>query len=149
ARAMHRDWDRFRALQGTLTLELRWIVASVLAVALTYVVQIESWRSVLRGWGQRVAYAPAARAWTLANLGRYIPGKVWSVAGLAVLAQRAGVDVGPATASAFASQAIAVGVGVAVVAAVMPHAASPLRLAAAGLAAAATVIALVWRPTVT
>src|SRR3989454_11301057 len=75
--------------------------------------QIESWRRILAGWGQRIAFGPAARTWSVANLGRYVPGKVWSVAGLVVLAQRAGVAPGPAAASAFVIQAVSLGSGVA------------------------------------
>ena len=116
-------------------------------VFLTYAMQIESWRRILSGWGQRLALGPAARTWCLANLGRYVPGKVWSVAGLVVMAQRAGVAPGPAAASAFVIQAVSLGSGVAVVAAVTPHSAPPLRLALGGLAAVATILVLVWRPT--
>src|SRR5213080_1303364 len=75
------------------------------------------------------------------------PGKVWSVAGLLVLAQQAGVPPGPATASAFVIQAVALGSGVAVVAAVTPQAAPPLRLLLAGIAALGTIALLGWRPT--
>src|SRR4029077_12952992 len=123
-----------------------WIVASALTVFATYVMQIESWRRILAGWHQRLGFAAAARTWSLANLGRYVPGKVWSVAGLVVLAQRAGVQPGPAAASAFVIQAVSLGRGVAVVAAVPPHSAPPLRLALGGLAAVATILVLVWRP---
>ena len=101
-----------------------------LLVLLTYVAQIQSWRAVLAGWRQRLSLGAAARTWSLANLGRYVPGKVWSVAGLVVLAERAGVERAPAAASAFASQALAVGTGAIVVAACTPHATSPLRPAA-------------------
>src|SRR2546430_5869680 len=66
---------------------------------------------------------------------------------LVVLAQRAGVAPGPAAASAFVIQAVSLGTGVAVVAAVTPHSAPPLRLALAGLAAVVTILVLVWRPT--
>jgi uncharacterized membrane protein YbhN (UPF0104 family) len=113
-------------------------------VLLTYVMQVESWRRILAGWGQRLGFRAAARVWSLANLGRYVPGKVWSVAGLVVLAQQAGVEAGPAAASAFVLQAISLGTGVAVVAAVAPASAPPLRLAAAGLAAVLTIAVLVW-----
>jgi len=116
-------------------------------VLATYAVQIESWRRILAGWHQRLRFAAAARTWSLANLGRYVPGKVWSVAGLVVLAQRAGVQPGPAAASAFVIQAVSLGSGVAVVAAAAPHSAPPLRLAAAALVAVATIGALAWRPT--
>src|SRR5207245_11250711 len=112
-----------------------------------YGMQIESWRRILAGWGQRIAFGPAARTWSLANLGRYVPGKVWSVAGLVVLAQRAGVQPGPAAASAFVIQAVSLGSGVAVVAAVAPPRAPPPRLAAAGLAGVVTLGPLAWRPT--
>jgi len=147
-RALGRNWAEFRSLHVALTVRPLWIVASVLLVLLTYVAQIESWRAVLAGWRQQLSFRAAARTWSLANLGRYVPGKVWSVAGLVVLAERAGVERAPAAASAFASQALAVGTGAAVVAACTPHATSPLRLVAAVLAAVVTVGLLVWSPTV-
>jgi uncharacterized membrane protein YbhN (UPF0104 family) len=146
-RALARNWDQFRSLHVTLTIGPGWIAASVLLVFLTYVMQVESWRRILAGWGQGIGFGAAARVWSLANLGRYVPGKVWSVAGLVVLAQQAGVESGPAAASAFVLQAISLGTGVAVVAAVAPGSAPPLRLAAAGLAAVLTLAVLVWPPT--
>src|SRR5207245_1326522 len=147
ARSIGRNWAEFRSLHAVLTIKPVWIAGSALAVSASYAMHIESWRRILLGWGQRIAIGAAARTWSLANLGRYVPGKVWSVAGLVVLAQRAGVQMAPAAASAFVSQALAVGTGAAVVAAVTPHATSPLRLAAAGLAALATVGVLTWAPT--
>jgi glycosyltransferase 2 family protein len=147
ARSLARNWGEFQSLHATLRVRPAYLVGSILAVCATYAIQIESWRRILRGWGQRIAFGTAARTWSLANLGRYVPGKVWSVAGLVVLAQRAGVEAAPAAASAFAAQAITVGAGAAVVAAVTPHATSPLRLAGAGLVALVTVAVLVWAPT--
>ena len=147
-RSIARNWSEFRSLHVTLAIAPGWIAGCVILVFLTYAMQIESWRRILAGWGQRLAFGPAARTWSVANLGRYVPGKVWSVAGLVVLAQRAGVEPGPAAASAFVIQAVSLGSGVAVVAAVTPpHSAPPLRLALAGLAAVATILVLVWRPT--
>ena len=148
ARALARNWAEFRTLHVALAVRPLWIATSALLVLLTYVAQIESWRAVLAGWRQRLSFGAAARTWSLANLGRYVPGKVWSVAGLVVLAERAGVERAPAAASAFASQALAVGTGSAVVAACTPHATSPLRLGVAVLAAAVTVGLLVWPPAV-
>jgi uncharacterized membrane protein YbhN (UPF0104 family) len=146
-RALARNWDQFRTLHVTLTIGPGWIAGSVLMVLLTYAMQVESWRRILAGWGQGLRFRAAARVWSLANLGRYVPGTVWSVAGLVVLARQAGVETGPAAASAFVLQAISLGTGVAVVAAVTPGSAPPLRLAAAGLAAVLTIAVLVWPPT--
>ncbi len=143
-RTIARHWDEFRSLHLSLTLEPGWIALSVLAVFVTYAIQIESWRRLLAGWSQHLPYGRAARIWLLVNLGRYIPGKVWSVAGLIALAQRAGVETWAAGASAFAIQAVGVGTAAAVAAAATPSAASPLRLGAAALAAAATIGILAW-----
>ena len=143
-RAIARNWDEFRSLRVTLAPHAGWLALSLLAVFLTYALQIESWRRILAGWGQRLPYGRAARIWLLVNLGRYIPGKVWSVAGLIVLAQRAGVEAWAAGASAFAIQAVGLGTAVAVVAAAIPGTESPLRLGAAGIVAVATIGVLAW-----
>ncbi|HYT69830.1 MAG TPA: lysylphosphatidylglycerol synthase domain-containing protein [Gemmatimonadales bacterium] len=143
-RAAARNWTEFRSLHVTLALKAGPLALSVLAVMVTYALQIESWRRILAGWAQHLPYGKAARIWLLVNLGRYVPGKVWSVAGLIVLAQRAGVEPWAAGASAFAIQAVGLGTAVAVVAAATPGAESPLRLAAAALVATATIGFLAW-----
>jgi len=144
ARALGRHWAEFRSLELRLEIHPGWLFLSIVSVLLTYALQIASWRRVLHGWGQRLEFGTAARIWCLANLGRYVPGKVWSVAGLVVLAQRAGVAGWAAAASAVAVQALGIGTAVVLVAATTPAAASPLRLAAAAVAAAATLGALAW-----
>lgn len=142
--ALSRNWSEFRSLHMSFALRPGWIALSVLVILLSYASSVEAWRRILAGWGQRLAYGRAARVWLVANLGRYIPGKVWSVAGLMALAQRAGIEPWAAGASAFAIQAIAIGTAVALVAAATPSAASPLRLSAAALVAAGTIALLTW-----
>jgi hypothetical protein len=147
ARSLARNWAAFQSVHVTLDAKIGWLAASVAVVFLTYAIQIESWRRMLRGWDQRIPYTRAARAWTIANLGRYIPGKVWSVAGLVVLAERAGVRRSAAAVSAFAMQAVVLGTGVVLVAGATPHAASPVLLGGAVLAALALIGVLAWRRT--
>ena len=147
ARSLARSWTAFQSVQVTLDVKIGWLAASVGVIFLTYAIQIESWRRMLHGWDQRLSYPNAARAWTLANLGRYIPGKVWSVAGLVVLAERAGVRRSAAAVSAFAMQAVILGTGVVLTALATPHAASPLLLGGAVLAALALIGVLAWRRT--
>src|SRR6266545_3537702 len=108
-RSIARNWAAFPSVHVTLDIRIGWLVASVATVFITYAIQIESWRRMLRGWEQRLPFTGAARAWCLANLGRYIPGKVWSVAGLVVLAERAGIRRSAAAISAFAMQAVVLG----------------------------------------
>lgn len=142
ARVLNRHWHEL----GETGLRLRprpgWILLSAVVVWATYGLLIAAWRGVIRAWGEPLGPTQALRIWALSNLGRYLPGKVWSVAGLAVLARRAGVAGWAAVGSALVLQAVAVGSGVAVTAATVPNAASPLWLAAAAATAAGTVAAL-------
>lgn len=137
-----RNWHEYRSLKVDFTWHAGWLALSVLTVFVSYAFSIEAWRRVMAGWQQRVPYGRAARIWLVANLGRYVPGKVWSVAGLVVLAQRAGVASWAAAASAFAIQAIAIGTAIVVVAAATPGAESPVRLGAAALLALAVITVL-------
>ncbi len=139
-RALARHWVEFRTLDVDLSLDPLVIVVAALTVWMTYLILIEAWRWIIVGWGQSLRRPAAARIWLVSNLGRYLPGKVWSIAGLAVLATRAGVKGWAATGSALAMQALAIGTGATVVAIAAPRTASPLQLAVAGVIA----IAFVW-----
>lgn len=145
--AIVKNWSEFRSLHVALAPHPAWIALSVAVVFLTYALQIASWRCILAGWDQALPYGRAARIWLVVNLGRYVPGKVWSVAGLIVLAQRAGVEAWAAGASAVAVQAIGIGTAVALVALATPGAASPVRLGGAALVAVATIALLAWEKT--
>jgi hypothetical protein len=136
-----RNWNEYRSLDVSLELSAGWIALSVLTVFLSYGFSVEAWRRVIAGWSQQVPYWRSSRIWLVANLGRYVPGKVWSVAGLVILAQRAGVAPWAAAASAVAIQAIAIGTAVVVVAVATPGAVSPLRLVA-GMVLAGGIIAV-------
>jgi uncharacterized membrane protein YbhN (UPF0104 family) len=143
--AVARNWGQFRSMRLSITPRPGWLALSVLVILMSFASSVEAWRRILGSWSQHLRFLVAARIWLLANLGRYIPGKVWSVAGLVVLAQRAGVAPWAAAASAVAIQAVAIGTAVAIVAAATPGAASPVRLAAAALIAVATIAVLAWK----
>lgn len=142
-RTLARHWREFRSMELPLHLDPAWIGLAAAVVLLTYAVLVAAWNLVIAGWGQRLDYRRAVRIWTISNLGRYLPGKIWSVAGLALLAQREGVAGWAAVGAAVAMQAIAMGSGVAVVAASAPGALSPLSLTAAAVVAAVTIASLV------
>ncbi len=143
-RSLSRNWDEFSAIEFELHVKPEWILLSVLVVWATYAIQIASWRTILAGWQQRIAYRDAARAWCLANLGRYVPGKLWSIAGLVVLAQRAGVAGWAAGASAVVVQAVGVGTGVILVAAALGPGTFAVGLAIAAAVATGTLALLAW-----
>jgi len=141
-RSLARHWDEFRAVQFPVRLHAGWIGLAALVVLLTYAVLIAAWKAVI-AQGHRLPYLRAVRVWTLSNLGRYLPGKIWSVAGLAVLAAREGIPGWAAVAAAVAMQAIALGSGVAVVAAAVPGSLAGARLAGAAAVAVLTIVMLV------
>jgi glycosyltransferase 2 family protein len=144
------NWESLRTQPIEWRISPAWIVTSVLVVFAAYSVLIEAWRRVVLSMGERLAFGSAVRIWFLASLGKYVPGKVWAVAGAAVLAQRAGVDPSVAVAAALVLQALAVASGAAAVAltardafqaagpGMLPLAAAVVLLSFAGIAALAS-----------
>lgn len=115
-RSLVRNWDELRAQPLDWNVQPGWLLLSALVVWLMYALLIAAWRRMLTTWGRGLDFWPAARIWILSSLGKYLPGKVWAVAGMAVMAQRAGVGAGPATGSAVILQVLAIGTGTAVAA---------------------------------
>ncbi|MBW3533768.1 MAG: flippase-like domain-containing protein [Gemmatimonadetes bacterium] len=84
------------------------LLLSCVALALGYVASGLIWGRMVRDLGgPRLAPLDAVSVYMVANLGRYVPGKLWQIAGLAVLARRRGVPAAVATAAAVAGQAVA------------------------------------------
>jgi glycosyltransferase 2 family protein len=94
------QWNAFRASGAHL--EPRWALvgASSLLVLLTYALLIETWRRTVRAWDSELSFTRAARIWCISNLGRYLPGKVWQIGAMGVMAQAEGVSPVAATGSA-------------------------------------------------
>lgn len=143
-RSVARNWDAFRQVDIALAIDPLLVGLAAAIVLGTYGLLIEAWRRILAGWGERLPLRRAVTIWSVSNLGRYLPGKVWSIAGLAVLARRAGTSGWAAAGSAVAMQALAVGTGAAVAVLAVPGALTVGQGAAALLAAIAAVGLLTW-----
>jgi uncharacterized membrane protein YbhN (UPF0104 family) len=149
-RSIAANWQSLKAQPIDWKLSPSWLLLSVLVVFAGYLALIEAWRRVVLSMGERLPFWSAARIWFLASLGKYVPGKVWAIAGAAVLARRAGVDASVAVAGALVLQALAIGSGTVVVAftagdafraagpAMVPLAAAVLLLCLAGIAVLAS-----------
>ena len=85
------------------------LAVSCLVLLLGYLFSAGLWGRIVRDLG-----GPTLPAWTsmrlfmVANLGRYVPGKIWQIAGLAYLARGQGVSGGVATGAAVLGQGIAI-----------------------------------------
>ena len=82
-----------------LTSEPRWglIALSGGVFLLAHAVLIETWRTVLACWGAHLTFWSAARVWSVSNLARYIPGKIWQIGAMGAMARE--LDVSPIAAS--------------------------------------------------
>ena len=87
----------------------------------------------------RASLRTTFRVYFLASLGRYVPGKVWQLAGLAVLAQRAGLPPGTSMAAAVFAQFAFLTTGLLLLAVLLPGYAEfwPALIAAISIAVAA------------
>jgi glycosyltransferase 2 family protein len=94
------QWRVFRESGAHLTPRWGLIVLSSLLVLLAYAVLIETWRRTVRAWDADLPWTEAARIWFISNLGRYLPGKVWQIGAMGVMAQQQGVSAVAATGSA-------------------------------------------------
>jgi uncharacterized membrane protein YbhN (UPF0104 family) len=111
ARALARNWEELRSQPLDWRIRPGWLLLSAAVVWLMYAILIVAWRIMLAAWGQRLGGWEAARIWTVSSLGKYLPGKVWAIAGMAVMSQRAGVAPWAATGSAVLLQVLAIGTG--------------------------------------
>ncbi len=84
------------------------LLASCALLLLAYFWSAALWgRIVVDLGGPTLSTFASIRLFMVANLGRYVPGKVWQIAGLAVLARRRGVPAATATGAAVLGQGIA------------------------------------------
>jgi glycosyltransferase 2 family protein len=110
-RYLVQNWDAIRREPIAWRLSPGWLLASLALVLFTYVLLVEAWRRMLLGWGPRLPWLDSARIWVLSSMGKYVPGKLWAIAGMAVMAQRRGVPAWTATASAVVLQVVSIGTG--------------------------------------
>jgi len=118
-------WSAVRALNGqwrlaadrlaALRLDWTWIGAATLIVLLTYALLIETWRRVILASGETLSFRTAARIWFISNLGKYVPGKIWSIAAMTVMARKESVSPMTAAGSSVLIQLVTIAAGIGVV----------------------------------
>ena len=109
------QWSALRDVRQSI--DVRWpplLLASAL-VLLTYALLIETWRAVLSAWSARLPFWQAARITSVSNLGRYVPGKIWQITAMGLMAQRRGVPPVAAAGSAILTNLVSILTGLGVV----------------------------------
>src|SRR5206468_10394062 len=72
-------------------------------------------RRILVAWDSHLPFGDSARIWFLSNLGRYVPGNIWSLTAMGVMAKRRGLSAIPAAGSSVLMQTVSLATGTAVV----------------------------------
>lgn len=74
-------------------IDVRWsmLLWSLPPLFFALSVQVAAWQWNLRQMGVRVSYKALFRTYYIANLARYIPGKIWSLAGMVAGGMRLGI----------------------------------------------------------
>jgi len=115
ARALRGQWSSAAARLQSLRPQWTSILAATVIVLLTYGLLIETWRRVVVGSGQALTFPQAARIWFVSNLGKYVPGKIWSIAAMTMMARDQSVSGGVAAGSSVLIQLVTVAAGIGVV----------------------------------
>ncbi|MHB1298081.1 MAG: lysylphosphatidylglycerol synthase domain-containing protein [Gemmatimonadaceae bacterium] len=144
-----RQWGDLRSLGARIRPDWWRVAGSAGVVLVSYGVLIATWRAMVAQWAERLDTFTAMRIWFVSNLGRYVPGKVWQIGAMGVMAQDAGVSAVAAVGSSLVIALVNLLVGFAVVgatgaglvAAVLP---SRGALVVAVAALAVGVAALPW-----
>ena len=85
------QWDELLALRATVHPNWGLFGLSGAVVLVSYAVLIETWRRTVTAWGARISWRDAARIWFVSNLGKYVPGGIWQIGAMGVMAQEKGV----------------------------------------------------------
>jgi uncharacterized membrane protein YbhN (UPF0104 family) len=91
-----------------------WIAGAIALGTANLFLMALVWTDLFRRTGGTAGHAEAVRVWVVTNIGRYIPGKVWQLGGLAVYMKERGDSGAAALVAAVAFQIIALVTGAAI-----------------------------------
>ena len=115
ARSLATQWSKVEPRLSHIEFGWQWIGAATVLILLTYALLIEGWRRILSAWDSQLPFAQAARIWFLSNLGKYVPGNIWSLTAMGVMAKERGLSAIAAAGSSVIMQMVSLATGTAIV----------------------------------
>jgi uncharacterized membrane protein YbhN (UPF0104 family) len=114
-RELARQWSSLRTTP--LNANPHWwaIGLSGVIVLGVYALLVQTWRVLLAEAGDSLSFMRAARIWSISNLWRYVPGKLWQIGAMSGLALRENVSAAAAAGSAVLSTVLNIASGLAIV----------------------------------
>ena len=107
------QWSDIHAQPLSIDIDGIALLVSAGIVLATYALLVQVWRILLAGAGEALPFWRAARIWSISNLWRYVPGKVWQIGAMSMLAQRERVSPVAAAGSAILSTVLNIATGLA------------------------------------
>lgn len=106
--ALVRHWEGLRAEVAGFRWEAdpAWLLLALGCTAAGLVLSGVAWTGLHRATGGEIGVGEGTVAWLGSNLGRYVPGKVWQLAGLAAWVRSRGDSGATALSSSLALQAV-------------------------------------------
>ncbi len=114
-RSLAGQWSKVESRLTHIQFGWEWILAATALVLVTYALLIEGWRRVLEAWDSHLPFNVAARIWFLSNLGKYVPGNIWSLTAMGVMAKKRGLSAIAAAGSSVIMQTVSLATGTAIV----------------------------------
>lgn len=115
AKSLATQWGSFESRFTHIQFGWRSIGLATLVVLVTYALLIEGWRRILVAWASTLPFNVAARIWFLSNLGKYVPGNIWSLTAMGVMARRRGLSALAAAGSSVIMQTVSLATGAGIV----------------------------------
>jgi uncharacterized membrane protein YbhN (UPF0104 family) len=100
------NWSQVKDFDWKFNYPLLIISFLLQIMALCWLVQI--WRWILRHSGSTISYPGLFKIWFYANLGRYLPGKIWQFLGMVYMLEKRGVPKRNSISTAILAQSFSV-----------------------------------------
>jgi uncharacterized membrane protein YbhN (UPF0104 family) len=115
ATALATQWDKVGSRLSDIRFGWEWISIATGLVLVTFALLIEGWRRVLGAWDSHLPFSQASRIWFLSSLGKYVPGNIWSLTAMGVMARQRGLSAVAAAGSSVIMQMVSLVTGAAIV----------------------------------
>jgi uncharacterized membrane protein YbhN (UPF0104 family) len=114
-RSLVTQWTKVEPRMSHIQFGWQWIGSATVLVLIAYALLIEGWRRVLGAWDSHLPFPQASRIWFLSNLGKYVPGNIWSLTAMGVMARGRGLSALAAAGSSVIMQTVSLATGAAIV----------------------------------
>ena len=135
------QWAGAAERLSSLTISWTLLGAATAIVFATYLLLIDTWRRIVVASGAELPFVVAARIWFVSNLGKYVPGKVWSIAAMTIMAREQNVSPLAAAGSSILIQLVTIAAGIGVVLVAGAQAVENTGLALAAVAGVTAILA--------